>query len=883
MGNTSNIGQLGASCRVAFAALTHDVGKFAERAALQVDDDRLKTHVTNYCRWHERGKYHSHKHAAYTALFLDEIEKSAPDLIAGETAPFAGRTGEGDITDCLINAAAMHHRPETVLQWIIATADRVASGFEREEFEKYNESQDRADTAQKTGRNHYQARLLSLFEQVRLERKGSCAFAWRSPLKPLSPEHLFPVQRDRYEPAADGPAQAEYKQLWQDFLTALQKIPDAHRASWPLWLDHFDTLWQSYTHAIPSATAFGVRPEVSLYDHSKATAAFAVALWRWHDWSVTEGTLTEKKALQAHQGRTDWGEEKFLLVQGDFFGIQDFIFADGSETNKKAAKLLRGRSFMVSLFTELAALKVLETLELPSTSQIINAAGKFQIVAPNTEDVRKKLIAVREEINGWFLQHTFGLAGLGLVWKSACCNDFLAGRYSTLMENLFADLEREKLRRFDLTGDAPTVFEISYTWGVCRYNNRFPADSKDSAPLSRDQIEIGASLTNRDRLLVMRDDAELRQGGVKTLETSIFGYRIGFTQEKEITGRFGPLARSGGLLRYWDFSLPDNLADTLWHGYARRYINAFVPRFDKFDQLTSDKYQGVDEDDECRPGNPKTFSHLACEDRLLAKTENDKQGKEQWIGHIALTTLKGDVDNLGKMFKQGLGSTSSFAKMAALSRQMNAFFAVWLPAFCKEKYPNCYTVFAGGDDFFLIGPWRSTQKLAAEMAEHFKWYVAENPEIHFSAGMVTTKPQHPVHTLAERAEEALEMAKGNVTSDGSHKNAVSLYGEIVHWKDWPQLAALEEEVQRCADRYKLSTGYIYGLLRLIDLRAGDNIESVMWHSRFAYRTRRYVVDKLKKSEREDAQVELTEMFGLNIRNLKGKFRIPLFNYFYSKR
>jgi CRISPR-associated protein Csm1 len=309
-----------------------------------------------------------------------------------------------------------------------------------------------------------------------------------------------------------------------------------------------------------------------------------------------------------------------------------------------------------------------------------------------------------------------------------------------------------------------------------------------------------------------------------------------------------------------------------------------VPHFDKFDQLTSEKYQGMDEDDDCRPGNPKTFGHLACEDRLLAKTEGDMLGKELWVGQIALTTLKGDVDNLGKIFKQGLGGNSTFAKMAAISRQMNAFFAVWLPAFCKERYPNCYTVFAGGDDFFLIGPWRSTQKLAAEMAEHFKRYMAENPEIHFSAGMVTTKPKHPVHALAERAEDALETAKGYFTSEGEQKNAVCLYGETVPWKDWPQLVALEEEVQRCADRYNLSTGYIYSLFYLIDLAADSQIpESVMWHSRFAYRTRRYVVDKLEKSEREGAQVELTEIFGKNIGIFKRKFRIPLFNHFYSKR
>lgn len=45
MGNTPKNGQLGASCRVAFAALTHDLGKFAERAAPAVDGDLSLIHI----------------------------------------------------------------------------------------------------------------------------------------------------------------------------------------------------------------------------------------------------------------------------------------------------------------------------------------------------------------------------------------------------------------------------------------------------------------------------------------------------------------------------------------------------------------------------------------------------------------------------------------------------------------------------------------------------------------------------------------------------------------------------------------------------------------------------------------------------------------------
>jgi CRISPR-associated protein Csm1 len=171
------------------------------------------------------------------------------------------------------------------------------------------------------------------------------------------------------------------------------------------------------------------------------------------------------------------------------------------------------------------------------------------------------------------------------------------------------------------------------------------------------------------------------------------------------------------------------------------------------------------------------------------------------------------------------------------------------------------------------------------MAREFRRFVAENPEIHFSAGFAMTKPGYPVHALAEQAESALDAAKGHGTSDIKEKNAFCLYNEIVPWSQWDKLAELETEVQTLADDYKLSTGYIYGLLSLIELaRDKEKPESAMWRSRFAYRTRRYVVDKLKQEARGTAQTRLAYTFGeRGIAQLQGRFRIPLFNFFYSKR
>jgi CRISPR-associated protein Csm1 len=228
-------------------------------------------------------------------------------------APWKDRNAD----DSIINAAARHHKPDTYLQWVIATADRLASGFEREEFEAYNRAPD--DEQQKL--NHYTTRQLMLLEQLRLAERPETR-GWRYPLRPLSPESIFPVKAGECEKENNEAAQKEYRELWKAFYSGLADIPKAHRQSLSLWLDHFDSLWLAFTHVIPSATAGNVKPEVSLYDHSKTTAALAVALWRFHaDQNHEAQTVREQLRAQWDRERgstkeamSAWNDEKFLLI-----------------------------------------------------------------------------------------------------------------------------------------------------------------------------------------------------------------------------------------------------------------------------------------------------------------------------------------------------------------------------------------------------------------------------------------------------------------------------------------------------------------------------------------------------------------------------------------
>ncbi|GAB6067602.1 type III-A CRISPR-associated protein Cas10/Csm1 [Methylothermus subterraneus] len=872
------------TCRVAFAAYVHDLGKLAERARLEEAEVKdaayssvVERHKPLYCPCWE-GRY-SHVHAAYTAIALDQIEPFLPPIKGMDVSPFAA-WGEKEVDDSLVNAAAKHHRPQTFLQWIVATADRLASGFEREEFESYN----RAEEGTATGRDHYTARLLTLFESLRLEGEAPTArgeFAWRYPLKPLSVAALFAQPAKDCETDDRRAAQQEYQALWQAFSAGLKRIPAAHRANWPLWLDHFDSLWAAVAHAVPAATAGRVRPDVSLYDHSRTTSALAAALWRWH----ADRGDDPKAAAEAMRTRSDWDENKFLLILGDFYGIQDFIFASGGETQKNAAKLLRGRSFYVSLLSECAALRILDELGLPPTSQVIHAAGKFLIVAPNTEAVKQRLRGLQQEFDRWFLDKTFGASGIGLAWEAACCRDFVRRQsgerpFARLLKRLFQRLEDIKARRLNLCGtEAPApvfcgfldAFDASK--GVCAIDGRSPAskklegtEDKFICPLAADQIDTGRWLAHHERVLVTTEDI-----GHHTLRLDLFGYHISFTGPEEASGKFGPLAETGVLRRAWDYALPAAETETLFSGYARRFINAYVPLIGELSDLDRDRYEGIELTDPA-PRAPKTFELLARDDR--------RQG-DKWVGTEALVVLKGDVDNLGLIFQKGL-EQPSFAKWAALSRQLNAFFAVWLPWYCRTRYPSTYTVFAGGDDFFLIGPWYSTIRLTRDMRERFHRYVAENPELHFSAGLFMTKPGLPVRQLAEFAEEALEQAKAV-----PGKNALTLFRQSVAWKDLDELWQVLERIEEKAKALDLSTAYLYRLQHLARLaeKVHERPENALWKSWFGYYTYR-MLERMRgigKDERHRRMAEPWSVLGEPIERFGSRFVIPLFIYLYQQR
>ncbi len=279
---------------------------------------------------------------------------------------------------------------------------------------------------------------------------------------------------------------------------------------------------------------------------------------------------------------------------------------------------------------------------------------------------------------------------------------------------------------------------------------------------------------------------------------------------------------------------------------------------------------------------PKTLNDLA------ADAVTDGQGIE------ALGILKADVDNLGLLMACGLRKKLyTVSRMASLSRQLDHFFSLYLPDFLSnsEKFQNVYTVFAGGDDLFLIGPWNRMIELATILENKFKDYVCQNPEITFSAGISLHKPHTPINALARASETALEQSK-----HGGRKR-ITLFERTVEWPVFKALDAVRDELYQWATDQWISLVFLYRINFFIamaeqekqlldDFREGiplDRMSCTQWRAKLAYTLERNAVPGIDPGQRKERLNHVREKTAMWLTVYGGDLRIALWVLQYSLR
>ena len=868
--------------KIAIAGFMHDIGKFADKDVFNISGQFLNDNADLY-QPHYKENY-THRHAVYTAAFIDHFEKLLPKKL---------NKANWGLEDSFINLSAGHHTPGTPMQWIIALADRISSGWDRDTFDKeYN----RAVAWQ----DYRKTRLLPIFESLMCDFKKSDDYSYRYPLKETSPDNIFPGLKKAIHPKDNQEAVGEYKRLFEEFVYALERLFHK-KENLELWFEHFDSLMMIFTSSIPAARAGNIIPDVSLYDHSKITAALAVAIYLYHKQT---GSMTIEEIK-------DYGIKKFLLISGDFYGIQSFIFSDSGEAGKNRAKILRGRSFAVSLFSELAADMLCREIGIPSSSLLLNAAGKFTIIAPNTEAAKKAVVDVKSRVNNWLMKISYGENAIGMTFVEASPQDFVKGRFIDLWDKLNKEMERKKFQKIDINRFGGIVaegylnsFHNNLAHPLCPFcgkrlscpeleGSEFAGKGKSICKVCYDHIFLGKNLVNlakknknsekdEKRIAIAALDADIK--GDKLLEPIFGEYQVFFPD-----GKLNEMARAGQLLKYWDISIdPEGVVE---RDVTARFINGYVPVYREEDFNDDRLFEGRKSDekkeeriDQMKKDVLKTFEHISN------KALNLKENGVGYCGIEALGILKADVDQLGLLMSCGLKKEQfTISRLATMSRQLNSYFAVYLPHLLKtdERFMDTYTVFAGGDDLFLIGPWNCIVELVDCLHESFANYVCHNKEIHFSAGISLHKPHTPLDKLSDAAEAAIEKSKNK------GRNRITLFSETVDWNEFTRLMKIKDILKLWRKRELIKNSMIYRIndfIRMAEsekqLLEGDiyleDMECLKWHALFSYTTERNVGKGLKGNERKEMIDEFYKVAAW-LKEYGGKLKIALWDVIYNYR
>lgn len=855
--------------KLALAALSHDLGKFTEGGMSLSPSYKANNEQIYQPLWD--GRY-SHRHALYTAAFIEEYADKIPQVCNGFS------WGEGD---SFINLAACHHKPESPMQLCVTMADRLSSGMDRATFR---------DNTNIPFTEYRSTRLVSVLEalspnikqQEKFEQSSNYTTHYR--LAPLSADSCFPIVQKKISKNA---AKAEYQQLFDDFLLDIDTLP--HRDNPSLWAQHFDSLLATYCSQIPAARVGGVVPDVSLYDHLRTTASLAVPLYIYHQQT---DTFTEK-AIK------DETTEKYLLVSGDFYGIQDFIFAAGGEQQRLRAKLLRGRSFAVSLFSELAADALCRALDLPFTAVFLNAAGKFHLLAANTAETRKIIANEAEKLQQWLMDISYGQASIGVTLTAAGPQQFISeqGEFARLWDKHLANMDRCKYQRVNLdqygvVADFLNSFDNSLDKPLCPFCGKRPSDSRaerdphlkgkgSACAACRDHIMLGSNLVKGDLLAVFNGKTNSTNQQKQLLMPFFNQYQLQFYPTT-------PAIDDGPLIKCWQLGVAED--GSLPAGGTLRLLNGYTPIYRQSDLENRNLHDVVLQDDESvdlaelvKNKGPKTFNVLAA------------MAKGSGYGTSALGVLKADVDNLGLLMSCGMAEDRfTISRMATLSRRLDQFFSLYLPHLLasRPEFQDVYTVFAGGDDLFLIGPWNCMANLASFLREEWGRYVSGNDgdgHLTFSAGITMHKNQVPVDKLATTAEEALEQAKDK--DEG--KNSITMFSETVKWQDFTLLRRKQQTMEEWLTKEYISNVMLYRFNAFIDMAGKAKIiteggrsvqlqdmDCLKWRALLRYSLERNI--KKKGRERDTAMREvsmLVDWLGEHGSALK----IALWSQLYEKR
>ncbi|WP_456460368.1 type III-A CRISPR-associated protein Cas10/Csm1 [Desulfurobacterium sp.] len=672
--------------------------------------------------------------------------------------------------------------------------------------------------------------------------------------KKLSPESAFPEKQIlRRCEKRRLPATLE---KFVDEFNSIEKT-----ANFNLFYEAMKSAIIRYTWCIPSNTyaprGFSI-PDVPLCDHLTSSAAIAVASYRWRQ------SYSEKRP-------------KYILLSGDFSGIQNFIFSRYGESKKYAAKILRAKSLLVSFALETIITRIAEEFEVNRASLLLNAGGKFMMILPDI-DAESRIRNIKHQLEEALIKNHYGLLSINLAYVKLEPEDFEKGKFLEKLKELHIEEGKQKFKSFSIKNTEQFAVKnyIQSLMGkspcsICGI--RPTGKNKEICSLCDYLKNLGEKLPKAKAIKVTPNHELFPLPDIKA-----------YTDTNNLISEYRS-APDDTLI----FSIGESVP-----GIPAKNVNVHLPVNKPGANLSEIIKEEIIKRCEENPDIPtvKTFCQLGIES--LISDEKGLKGKP-FIG-----VLKADVDNLGFIFMKGFvgiegsedksrESLYSVSRVLYLSRMIDYFFSVVLTSKFELKdkgFHNIYTVFAGGDDLFLIGPWETMFKFSEEMEKEFKRYVAYNPDITFSSGIFVTKPDVPVYFLAEGAEGELEKSK-------KKKNRITAFGRTVTYDEFKELLRIAGELEREMDKNNVSTALAYKLIKLSDMANSipEDGKNALWKAYLSYLiSRNYGKENHKNDEEHITSflrkwINYIEIYSENIsrKEKDNKLYIALVKALYRRR
>lgn len=592
---------------------------------------------------------------------------------------------------------------------------------------------------------------------------------------------LKPLSAENAKPEeAQKYSSEDYRQIWVGLKKDLLAIKTDNIDT---WLEAVNSALEHWTWAVPSTTID--QPDISLYDHLKTTAAFASAIWLFYK---AEWSQINEQDIRAPD------KERFILLSGDVSGIQNYIF--DLKTAKGSAKMLRSRSFMVKVMADSSARMIEREFGATGFAEISNAGGRFLLVLPALENYKQKTNTIREKIELECIKRFFGQPAIiisepVLLSKSA----FMQSQYAYTRK--LVDMAGREAKQKKLQSGLNKIGAI--------LGHEYEAITA--------QAEVGVCPSCELRAIykdgLCRHCKELHVVGTDLPKAKILAI------SKRDFGKSSLTLLDGEKLYLYD-SIEKAPTDSLYLS-VRDYIAGYA--YLKLPYIVPEKENG----------DTKEFSELA-EDAKGAK-------------HLAM--FKADLDNLGAIFSIGLGERASISRYSSISRTLDYFFGhvVRHIIFSNPKFQNIYSVFSGGDDLCVLGPWDKIIELAECIEKQFRLFTGNNNNLTISGGIALAGSGLPVGRIVEEAEAMLELSK-----EKPEKNSISIFGLSVGWEDYRLLLKDGNFVADKMLTAKTSTSLIYSMIessRMAEAfdRGQISMANSLWKSHFLYKISRTNADK----------------------------------------